>query len=444
MKALKSVLRGACLWSCAWGFSAGLLIPSPGLAADEPVPGPAPAVGVSLATLVGEALSRNPEVRFYEGEIAAAVAGRRGAGRWLNPELTGSAGQKRTVDTAGALRGEGLAWSVSLAQPFEWPGRIGLRKSIANGEVDLARLGLERFRAALAARVRDLGYDLFASREKAVAAQEVADRFRALREVLVQRDPAGLTPLLELRIIEATDLTLQRRAGEAALRTRSALLELNQLNGRAVDARVEILPPALVFPPADPLGDLLSAAQTNNFDLRLRQMELTQQGFRVELARNERYPRFTVGPVISEERSGDRDRIVGVALSLPLPLWNRGGDALEAARARRDQAEAGLVAAQREVSRKVADASQRYEARVAEMGRWRPDSVERFREAAELADRHYRLGAVPVSVYVELQKQYLEAVESLLDTRREALEAAQALESLTGTGRPAVLGEVRP
>ena len=46
-----------------------------------------------------------------------------------------------------------------------------------------------------------------------------------------------------------------------------------------------------------------------------------------------------------------------------------------------------------------------------------PDSVGRFKEAAELADRHYRLGAVPVATYVELQKQYLEAVEALLDDR---------------------------
>jgi cobalt-zinc-cadmium efflux system outer membrane protein len=58
--------------------------------------------------------------------------------------------------------------------------------------------------------------------------------------------------------------------------------------------------------------------------------------------------------------------------------------------------------------------------------------VQHFKEAADLADRHYRLGAVPISTYVELQAQYLDAVESLLDTKREALEAATRLEWLTG------------
>jgi cobalt-zinc-cadmium efflux system outer membrane protein len=91
---------------------------------------------------------------------------------------------------------------------------------------------------------------------------------------------------------------------------------------------------------------------------------------------------------------------------------------------------------QREVERKVIEAALTYETKLREMAKWRPDAVEHFREAAELADRHYRLGAVQVSVYVELQKQYLEAVESLLDTKKEALEAAQNLELLTGLTLP--------
>src|SRR5204862_3044011 len=123
---------------------------------------------------------------------------------------------------------------------FEWPGRIGLRKAIANRDVELAELGVERFRVALAGRMRALAYGLFAAQEKAAAAREVAERFQALREVLVQRDPAGLTPWLEIRIIEASELTLQRKATEAALAEQSALLELNQLRGQPWEQALRI------------------------------------------------------------------------------------------------------------------------------------------------------------------------------------------------------------
>jgi cobalt-zinc-cadmium efflux system outer membrane protein len=66
------------------------------------------------------------------------------------------------------------------------------------------------------------------------------------------------------------------------------------------------------------------------------------------------------------------------------------------------------------------------------MARWRPDAAQQFREAAELADRHYRLGAVPITTYVEMQTRYLDALEALLATRGEALAHQQQLELLTG------------
>ena len=389
---------------------------------------------VTLDALVSEALEKNPEVKFYQGEIVAAKAGRKTAGQLGNPELSTTLGQKRI--SSGSFAAEGVAWSVSLAQPLEWPGRLGLRKAIANRDVELAELGLRQFRAALTGRVRSLGFALFAAEQKAAVAREVAERFRALREVLVQRDPAGVTPLLETRVIEATELTMQRKASEAEIATDAALLELNQLRGESPRTQLAVGQSALEFRPAESLAVLTTAARTNNFELRVRAVELAQQGFRVSLAKNERYPSIAVGPTISEERAGDRERIIGLGLSLPLPLWNRNSGNIEAATARKMQAEVSLNVAEREIERKVVEAATKYQSKITEMGRWRPDSVEHFRAAAELADRHYRLGAVPISTYVELQKQYLEAVEGLLDTEKEALDAAEQLRLLTGLALP--------
>ena len=174
----------------------------------------------------------------------------------------------------------------------------------------------------------------------------------------------------------------------------------------------------LAFRPTESVETLMALARTNNFELRLRAVELAQQGFRVGLAKNERFPAISLGPMISEERAGDRERIIGVGVSLPLPLWNRNKGNIEAAVARQMQAEVSLNVTEREIQRKVVEAALTYETKLREMAKWRPDSVQHFREAAELADRHYRLGAVPISTYVELQKQYLEAVEGLLDTKK--------------------------
>lgn len=395
-----------------------------------------PPPSLRLDVLVADALEKNPELKFYEAELAAARGGRTTAGVLANPELTGSIGQK-TVGGDG-LSAEGVAWSVSVMQPFEWPGRLGLRKAIANHDIELAELGLARFRAALAARVRTVGYGLYAAQEKAVAAREVADRFRSLREVLIQRDPAGLTPLLETRVIEATELNMQRKASESSLGEEMALIELNQLRGEDPNNPLQVAQPELLFGALDSRETLVAMARTNSFEVRARAVELAQHGFRVDLAANERYPTVSAGPSISEERAGDRERVVGVAISLPLPLWNRNNGSMVTARARQTQARTSLYVAQRDAERQALAAARTYETKVREMTAWRPDSVLHFREAAEIADRHYRLGAVPISTYVELQKQYLEAAEALLDTRREALEAAAQLELLTGMPVPLV------
>jgi len=393
------------------------------------------------AALIAEAWERHPELKFYEAEIAAAQAGHRNAGRFSNPTLSGTVGQNRMRDAAGNLYGEGVAWSVGLMQQFEWPGRLGLRKAIANQNVALAQLGLAQFKSTLAGRVRTLAYTLGAAQEQAESSREVAERLRALREVLVQRDPAGLTPLLETRIIEASELLAQRTASEAELSLDSARIELNQLRGVDPDAPLTVATTTPTFHPTPGLESLLAATRTNNFNLRLRTTELEQQGFRVELARNERYPSFTVGPTLNEESAGDRQRIIGLAVNLPLPLWNNNRANVEIAKARQAQANASLQAAQRELDRQTATATRTYENKLAALARWRSDAITHFREAAATADRNYRLSAVPVSTYVELQRQYVDAVTALLATRREALEAAAQLETLTGLPEPLVSWE---
>lgn len=391
-----------------------------------------PAQSVSLTALVSEITAQNPERKFYQEEIAAARAGVRVASRLADPQLSFDLGHKNLKDATGARIDDGAVWSVSLTQTFEWPGRLALRKAIANRQVELAELGVARFDHALAARARTLAFGLYAAHAKAAAIREVSDRFSSLKETFLARDPAGLTPLLETRVIEASELTLQRRATEAELAVQAALIELNQLRGVTVDAPLQVAAPALSFHAVPATADLLAAARERNFDYRMRLVELEQQGLAVRLSRNERYPGITVGPYLSRDNVGDRETIVGLGLSVPLPVTGRAGAAADGANARRRQAEAAVTVALRELDRAVITAAQAFATKLAETRRWSPDAVQKFREAAELADRHYRTGAVPIATYIELQNAYLDAAEALLATQGEVLAAGLQLQQLTG------------
>jgi cobalt-zinc-cadmium efflux system outer membrane protein len=267
--------------------------------------------------------------------------------------------------------------------------------------------------------------------EKTKAVQEVASRTQALNDVLKQRPLPGIAPQLEAQIISANLLTFQRQERESALAEKTTAAELNQLCGRSADAALIVNASPIVFTAISVPG-LVNASRSNAFDIRIRQVELARQGFKVALSKNERFPAIAVGPFYSFENAIDREQRVGLGISLPLPLWDRNVGNIESSKARQQQAEASLTLTQREVERRVTQTAAALEAKRAEIETWKTGALAKLRDATELADRNYRLGAVPLTTYVEIQKQYLEAISAFNDAQKDALEAAQTLEILTG------------
>jgi cobalt-zinc-cadmium efflux system outer membrane protein len=388
--------------------------------------------GDSADELVREALAKNPELNFYTAEIAAARGALRTAGTIRNPELSTQAGYKNTRDNSSGGSGEGGTFALSANQTFEYPGRIALRKAVAEGDIYLAELHLAQFRIALGARVRALVYGVFVAQERLTAVREVADRFEGLSNVLAQREPTGVTSELEARIIEGNALTLRRQEREAELAARIPLAQLNQLRGQPVNTALQLPPARVVLTELPALRRLLQSARAYAVEIRIREAELAQQEFKVSLSKNERYPAITVGPFYSFEKAADQEQQVGVGISLPLPFWDHNAGAIETSKAREQQAHATLLGTQRDVERRVAESAATLQAKREEIDRWQADTLHKFRDAAESSDRNYRLGAVPISIYVETQKQYLEITGALLDIKRDALQSVQELEILTG------------
>jgi len=162
-------------------------------------------------------------------------------------------------------------------------------------------------------------------------------------------------------------------------------------------------------------------------------VEFEQQGYKVRLALNERWPAVRVGPFAHNERADTNEYLFGITASLPLPLWNMNTGKIESEKARAAKVEAELTALVREVERKVADAEFVYRSRREEADDLQKSVLPQLREAAETGDRNYRDGAVPLSTYTELQKQYLDSIDAFTATQAAAIEARQQLEQLTAT-----------
>jgi cobalt-zinc-cadmium efflux system outer membrane protein len=321
---------------------------------------------------------------------------------------------------------------VSLTQTFEFPGRVSLRKAIADKQIALAQLGLEKFRVSLRNQIETLCYRLLAAQDRAAAATEVAQRFRDLIAVLVLREPAGPTPLIEMRILEGNAAAFNRRATQALIELQSARFELNLLRGVAINLPVEVARQNVNLPTLPDFDRLIASVYEQSFDLQARRTELEQQGFRVRLARNEHWPSVKVGPYTAGENVVDSERELGLSLSVSLPFWNQARGSEEAANARLNQAEVSLAAAMRDLERQIMTAAHSYDLELKELGEDTPQLLERLRDAAKLADDNYRLGALPISTYTEIQLQYVDATDAVLSARLDALQNLSNLEYLTG------------
>jgi outer membrane protein, heavy metal efflux system len=385
----------------------------------------------AIDAIVAESFARNPEIKAYEAEIAAARGGRRAAAEWRNPEITADAGAKLVRDVPGGPDSNGVLWTVSALQTFEYPGRVRLRKAIANRQIALAELELEGFKAALAAQIRAVIYRAALSEARISATGAVSTRFGELSSVLSQRPAAGVAPQLDLRIIEANANALRRRALEAEREIQSARYTLNKLRGAHPDGTLDIPQIELTLAPVPETAKLLRTARRQNYDIGTHVMELEQQGFKVQLALNERWPAVQLGPFAHQERADTNEYHFGIGVTVPLPLWNRNAGNIEMERARAAKAEAQLAAIVREVERKIADAAFLYRSRREEADKLERSILPQMREAAELADRSYRTGALPITTYTEVQKQYLDSLDAFFAAQSAAIEALQQLEQLT-------------
>ena len=394
----------------------------------------------TIDALVAEALRRNPELNFFVAEIAAARGERRTATQWSYPELSTNVGGIHYNNLNGNSLGTGPAWSLAVTQRFEYPGRIALKKAIADRQIALAELGIANFRISLTNKVRSAAHRIVIAQQKAETAREVSARLGDLLSVLEQRAPAGVVPMIDRRVIEASTIVQERRGAEAAREAAVATYELNQLRGVDPSIPLTLTRFDVDLAPIPETPMLLTWARAKNFEFRGRIVELEQRGFKVRLALNERWPSFTIGPYTRGERAVDQQVEGGIAFGMPLPFWNANRGNIATAQAREEQARISLTTTWRDIERKIVAAANGYRTLREQLGRRRPEALRELREATALADENYRAGALPITTYIELQKEYLDASDVLLSAQATALASRDELELLTGTRLPRANG----
>lgn len=386
----------------------------------------AASAGENVENLIQNALAQNPEIQLWERQIQLLQAAKQEAAQPPPRELSLSAGFKSAPDA------EGLAWAASISHTFDWSGRPALRRALADQDVALAELGLATFKAEVAGTLRGLAAQVLLGRHRAKQAQDQAERFAALAGVFTQRDPSGLPPLLETRVMEASALVSRQASAEARIETRMAEAELNLLLGRPVTQAVELVQTRLITTASPAWDELRAKAEQNNFTLKALASELRRQGLEVDLAALAGKPTWTVQPFVEEERGDGTERTAGIGISRPFASAATSAYEQASTRARQAQAEGLLLAARRDWLTQLGRAYTAYTAHQTQLDAGWAKEIAKLRDSMDTADRHFRLGAVNAATLSELQSQYGDALQALLELETKAVEAGLELERLSG------------
>ncbi|MBS0556731.1 MAG: TolC family protein [Proteobacteria bacterium] len=365
----------------------------------------------------------SPQIRAARAELEAARARERAAQQPLyNPTLSLDA-ENADVDRR----------SVSIGLTLDVSGKRRARAAEGAAVLLAGESAFEIARRDLAARwLRAWTATIIAQRQAQLGQHrlELMQRFDTLAAQRLtvgdisapERDLAALA-LGEAQAAQATLL------GDAAS-ARATLRSLGDVPGDALPPLPAALPP--------PSHEFAARAAEELPDLQLATAQVQRSDAAATVARRNRIPDPTISLMGGQVRSGplnDRiaDRVVGLSISIPLPLLNSGSAEIDAARAEGDAAAAEMESRRLVLRAAQNESRERYDALREAADAFRSGRAAAFEDRTALLEKLWRAGEIGTSDYLVQLKQSLDTALSGLELENRLWQAW--FDYLHATGR---------
>lgn len=396
------------------------------------------AAPVSLAALVAEARTRNPEIRAARLQHAAALERRRPAAALEDPML--EVGIVNAPLPLSLRRDDMTMQMLGITQKLPFPGKRGLREAAAIADADVAGHAVDE-------TVNRVSRDLALAYEDlrvAVRAIALAERTRGVlgQVVNVAQTRYALGRATQFEVLQAGTRLAQLQQDLLRLRTDrlTAESELRRLTGR-IGESVSIEPmPAVDLPaPAEAAdGDGNGNGNERPQMLGLRAMEARGTAD-LALAEREYFPDFELRLGYGHrERSLDgmpRDDMVTMTVAVNLPLWRK--DRLEprVAEARALRARAAEMSAEQALQTRAALEQQqaRLEQARATIALYHSTLLPQTHAAAQAALSGYERGGSDLTMLLDATMREYDASLGEATALAAGQRAAAEIQFLTGS-----------
>jgi cobalt-zinc-cadmium efflux system outer membrane protein len=291
---------------------------SPPLFADEDVLTPERAVAI--------ALEDNPGLAEIKARAAAMAAVPSQEGSLPDPTLSFGALWLPVASGLDLHKDDFTMMEVGVSQTFPFPGKLALKEKAAAFEAEAVAETAEEARLQLAREVILQWWQLYSLHRSLEIIGETEGRLKQLAEIADSqyRVGKGLQQDVLSALLERTKLAKEKAQHVGMHRT--AIARLNALLNRPADHRI-LLPDGVAthLPDIRSAADLQAQSEQSRPLLAERKKAIDAAQTRLELAKKDYYPDFTVGTAYSFRQNNpngqSRSDYASFQIAITLPIY---------------------------------------------------------------------------------------------------------------------------
>ena len=386
---------------------------------------------LTIDEAVNEAVQRNLALFAERANLSIAEAAFIAARLRPNPVLSGGADSLDLLGTGfNEINGAGPPqYAVRVDMPFERAHKRELREQVADQARHLAAARFAEAVRRLKLDVTLASVDVLEAKAKLQLAEDNLQALERLLQLNERRLTGGAIPPLEVSRSRVAMLQYRGNVRTAQLTLIEARLKLLLLLGRKpgdepvdIDDRLGI-PPALSSPDLRALQD---RARTARPDLRAAQLEQarTQADLRLQIAEGK--VDYTLGAEYRRQQGvNGRGNLLGLFVSVPLPVFNRNQGDIARAEAEGDKAGRSLNALETDVAGEVASAYEEFDSSRQLLTEIERDLLKPTTDARAGTAYMYQAGATTLLDVLDAQRAYNDTMDTYYSAQA-AYRRAQA------------------
>ncbi len=404
---------------------------------------------LNLQNLINEALKNNHEIFASESRVSAS--------KYRVPQVKSlpdpmfmfgyqNEGWRRY--TYGEM--EGAQWMFSASQMFPFPGKLSLKGEMASRDAESLKAASDAIRLKTIAKVKELYYDLFLAYKDIDLIRDKTALFSRIEDAALARYSSGMAPQQEVLMAQTEKYMLLEKEEMLKQKIQSIEAMLNTTIGRDVNSPLgrPVEPSYTVH--SRSMDELLKIAFENSPEIKSREKMIASADAKVQMAKKEYYPDFTLVASLFERRGEFQDMwSLTTTINIPIFYKTKQRQAVHEAEASLSEARHELEGAKYMLSASIRDNYSMIKTAEKLMGLYKNGLIPKTYQDFELAIAGYITGKVEAITVISRLKSLIDFEILYWGQFMEREKARARLEAITGvssqeSGREGIIKIVIP